>query len=115
VDGHPLDEGGQIFFHRYGRSLPTATRCHLELCNILVHERTARVFALHHGRFTIALRRGRHTLRSYQSGTGTLRSETLDGPVDLTQLGPSWTLYSADDDEEAQEAFLAAYELAGRP
>jgi hypothetical protein len=56
TDGSPFDEGGQIFFHRYGRSVPAACRCRVELCNLLVHERTARVFALHQGRFAIALR-----------------------------------------------------------
>jgi hypothetical protein len=56
TDGSPFDEGGQIFFHRYGRSVPAASRYSLELCNLLAHERTARIFALHEGRFTIALR-----------------------------------------------------------
>jgi hypothetical protein len=44
---------------------------------------------------------------------GPLQSETLDGPVDLTQLGPGWILFAADDEEDAAEAFLGAYELAG--
>jgi hypothetical protein len=112
TDGSPFDEGGQVFFHRYGRLVPAAARYSLELCNVLAHEHTARVFALHQGRFTIALRpdisRGGLDLCS------PLRGETLDGPVDLTQLGPGWVLFSADGDEEAQEAFLGAYELAGR-
>jgi hypothetical protein len=109
VDGSPFDEGGQIFFHRYGRGLPTAARCSLELCNILVHERTARIFALHEGRFTIALRRD----FSRRPGRYPLQSETLDGPVDLTLLGRGWMLLCLDEGE-AREAFLAAYDAAGR-
>jgi hypothetical protein len=56
TDGSPFDEGGQIFFHGYGRLLPAAARCTVNTCNVLAHERTARIFALHQGRFTIALR-----------------------------------------------------------
>ena len=112
TDGSPFDEGGQIFFHRYGRRVPASARCTVGVCNLLAHERTARIFALHEGRFTVALRPdfsdwdGEHGLR--------LHGETLDGAVDLRPLGPSWVLFQADSDEEAEEAFLRAYELAGR-
>jgi hypothetical protein len=112
TDGSPFDEGGQIFFHRYGRLIPAAARCNLEICSLMAHERTARVFALHQGRRTVALR------PDFSRGSldlcRPLRGETLDGPVDLTALGPGWVLYHADSEEEAHEAFLGAYELAGR-
>jgi len=111
TDGSPFDEGGQIFFHRYGRSVPAAFRYSLELSNLLAHERTARIFALHEGRFTIALRQD--VARGNLDLCGRLRGETLDGPVDLTLLGPGWVLFGADGDEEAAEAFLGAYKLAG--
>jgi hypothetical protein len=39
---------------------------------------------------------------------------TLDGDIDLSQLGAEWVLFYADSDEEAEEAFLCAYRLAGR-
>jgi hypothetical protein len=118
TDGSPFDEGGQIFFHRYGRLLPRSAHCSLESCNILVHEETARIFALHEGRFTIALRLDKagwddvcHRLDVFRDS---LRSETLDGHVDLRLLGPGWWLFSCDGDEDAQEVFLKAYEQAGR-
>jgi hypothetical protein len=115
TDGSPFDEGGQIFFHRYGRHVPASARCTVEVCNLLAHERTARIFALHQGRFTIALRpdlsRWDESSDCFLNG---LHGETLDGTVDLRSLGPSWALFSADGDEEAAEAFLRAYELAGR-
>jgi hypothetical protein len=114
TDGSPFDESGQIFFHRYGRLIPAAARCSLELCSALAHERTGRVFALHRGRFTIALRPDFSREGIDRCFCHPLRGETLDGPVDLSQLGPGWVLFGADGDEETQEAFLAAYELAGR-
>jgi hypothetical protein len=114
TDGSPFDEGGQVFFHRYGRLVPAAARCSLELSNILAHEQTARVFALHQGRFTIALRPDFAGGGIGECFCSPLRGETLDGSVDLTPLGPGWVLFGADGDEEAREAFLAAYELAGR-
>jgi hypothetical protein len=114
ADGSPFDEGGQIFFHRYGRKVPASARCSVELCNLLAHERTARIFALHWGRFTIALRpdfeRWDDNWECFLCG---LVSETHDGPVDLRLLGPGWELFGADSAEEAAEAFLQAYELAG--
>lgn len=111
TDGSPFDEGGQIFFHRYGRLVPAATRCSVNNCNLLAHERTARIFALHEGRFTIALR---SDIARRNLDCSRLRSETLDGPVDLTQLGSEWMLFGADSHEEAAEAFFRAYELAGK-
>jgi hypothetical protein len=115
TDGSPFDEGGQIFFHRYGPKVPASARCSVDLCNLLAHEHTARIFALHEGRFTIALRpnvtRWDADWECFLSGRV---GETLDGPVDLRLLGSGWELFGADSDEEAAEAFLQAYELAGR-
>jgi hypothetical protein len=104
TDGSPFDEGGQIFFHRYGRLIPAPARCTLERWNLMVHERTARIFALHEGRFTIALRDG---------ASGRLQAETLDGHVDLRALGPGWALLDSDGGDEAEAAFAQAYQLAG--
>jgi hypothetical protein len=104
TDGHPLDEGGQIFFHRYGRLVPAAARCSVNICNLLAHERTARVFALHEGRFTIALRPDFSHEGTDLCFCDPLRGETADGSVDLTQLGPGWVLFGADGDEEAHRA-----------
>ena len=114
TDSSPFDEGGQIFFHRYGRFVPVTARCRLEGSNILAHEQTARVFALHQGRFTIALRPDLASKAGERSFYHPLQGETLDGPVDLSPLGSGWILLAADGDEEAQEAFQAAYEHAGR-
>lgn len=113
TDGSPFDEGGQIFFHQYGRRVPDAARCSLGVVNILVHERTARIFALHRGRFTIALRRD---LTPYGGRYhGSLRGQTADGVVDLSALGPGWMLFHWNDDEEEEdEPFWLAYVLAGR-
>ena len=113
TDGSPFDEGGQIFFHRYGRRVPEAARCSLGIVNILVQERTARIFALHQGRFTIALRR---ELSGYgDQWFGGLRGQTADGDVDLSALGSGWVLFHWNDDEEEEdEPFWLAYELAGR-
>jgi hypothetical protein len=87
----------------------------LDLCNLLAHEGTARIFALHSGRFTIALRpdysRWDASSDCFLFG---LRGETHDGTVDLRRLGPGWELFAADSDQEAAEVFLQAYEFAGR-
>jgi hypothetical protein len=101
TDGSPFDEGGQVFFHDYGRLVPAAARCALGTDNVLAHERTARIFALHTGRFTVALRVSR-----------LLIGVTLDGPVDLSALGPGWGLLDATDGDAAQ-AFADAYHQAG--
>ncbi|TKD09222.1 hypothetical protein [Polyangium fumosum] len=113
TDGSPFDEGGQLFFHRYGRDCPDASRCSLSLYNLMAHERTARIFALHRGRFTVALRRGdpRHDDDPEEG----LRGQTADGQVDLRALGPGWELFHGTDEvEEGAELFRRAYERAGR-
>ncbi len=109
TDGSPSDDGGQIFFHVYGRKVPASARCSIGVRNILAHEHSARVFALHQGRLTIALR-----LDDSRWDDSRLHGETpLDGPVDLRPLGPGWELFWAEDEETAN-AFLEAYDLAGR-
>ncbi|MDI3292098.1 hypothetical protein [Polyangium sp. 15x6] len=113
TDGSPFDEGGQIFFHDYGRDCPDASRCTLGLFNVMAHERTARIFALHQGRLTVALRRGdpRHGGDPLER----LRGETFDGSVDLRALGPGWELFYGNDElDDPGEPFRLAYELAGR-
>ena len=111
ITASPFDEGGQIFFHRYGRRVPASARCTVGACNVLVHEVTARIFALHEGRFTIALR---PDFSHWDVDLGApLDGETLDGSVDLRALGSSWVRFYADSDEEEAEAFQRAYELAG--
>lgn len=113
ASGSPYDEGGRFFFHNYGRFVPSASRLCLCIHNILAHERTAQAFALHHGRFTFALRADFVKLDRDLIFTSGLRSETLDGDVDLTPLGPRWTIVAADDSEDLAQAFLDAYHLAG--
>jgi hypothetical protein len=113
TDNHALDEGGQIFFHTYGRRVPAAARCRLGIVNLLVHDRTARIFAVHRGRLTIALRRD---LTPYGGNFfGGLIGYTMDGNVDMSALGPGWVLFNWNDNEEDEdEPFWLAYVLAGR-
>ncbi|MDI1483715.1 hypothetical protein [Polyangium sp. y55x31] len=113
TEGSPFDEGGQIFFHDYGRGCPDASRCTLDRYNIMAHERTARIFAFHRGRLTVALRRG--APRHGGDPTEMLRGETADGTVDLRALGPGWELFHGSDElDDPEEPFRSAYELAGR-
>ena len=107
ADASPLDEGGWIF-HRYAARVPRAARWAASIYNLLVHEQSARIFAFHRGRLTIALRDepapDRDELRV---------AETLDGAVDLRALGPGWVIFR-DDDGDAEERFARAHERAGR-
>src|SRR5262245_9325782 len=105
TDGSPFDEGGQIFFHKYGRKVPATARCAFGTVNLMAHERTARIFALHQGRFTILIRRV-FPMGESPDGRRLRYEETLDGAVDLSLLGPSWELFHADGVEEAIEEFL---------
>lgn len=115
VNVHPLDEGGMTLFYRYGRLIAESARCSLSYHSLLAHERTARIFALHCGRYTFALRRD-FSRWGGENGDHLRFGETLDGTVDIRALGSAWTLYdpAADDEAEPEEVFLWAYELAGR-
>ena len=79
--------------------------------NVMAHERTARIFALHLGRFTVAIRPDFG--RGDGEYAGRLRAETMDGEMDRRLLGPDWAMLFADSQEEAAGVFLRAYELAG--
>ena len=106
-EASPFDEGARIF-HRYAAGVPRSARWAASIHQLLVHEESARVFAFHRGRLTIALRAELEPDRD-ELRTG----ETLDGPVDLRALGPGWMLFR-DDDEDAEARFARAYQRAGR-
>jgi hypothetical protein len=109
--GSLFDEGSRIFYHDYGRRVPNAARCTVNHANIMAHEQTARIFALHQGRLTIALR---PDFSHFDPDYGhTLTGETLDGPVDLRPLGAEWVLFR-DADWLEEEPFWWAYKWAGR-
>jgi hypothetical protein len=112
TDGSPFDEGGQIFFHQYGRRVPASAYCSLSIHNVMVHERTARIFAFHRGRLTVAVRPD-FSLWDVPNNDRLRYHETMDGMIDIRKLGPAWVLFSGDDDEDTEQFFLQAYQLAG--
>lgn len=111
AEGHPLDEGGTLFFHRNARAIPNVARYTVAHHNLLAHDRTARIFALHHGRATFALRIAPGEEEGFHAS---LRSETIDGRVDLRKLGEGWVIFGADSAEEEAAAYARAYQHAGR-
>ncbi len=105
-DASPFDEGGRIF-HRHAARVPRSARWAASTYQLLVHERSARIFAFHRGRLTIALR------AEVEPDRDELRvGETIDGPVDLRARGPGGMLFH--DDEDGEERVARAYERAGR-
>jgi hypothetical protein len=86
-----FDEGGKLFFVKWGAGIPPEATCSAGILNLMAHEQTARIFALHTGRLTVAVRR---------PGAGPCVGETMDGSVDLRGLGPGWALFDPEDEEE---------------
>jgi hypothetical protein len=117
VEPHPLDEAGCALFLTYGRQIPAAARCSVEIYNLLAHERTARIFAFQSGRWSFALRRD---LARWPHGDGDewRNGDTIDGTFDLRPLGSGWFVFHREDSEEEgwepHDELRWAYEHAGR-
>lgn len=86
-----FDEGGKLFFVTWGAGIAPEATCSAGVLNLMAHEQTARIFALHTGRLTVAVRR---------PGAGPCVGGTMDGWVDLRGLGPGWALFDPEDEEE---------------
>lgn len=90
------DQAGQVLCDDLGRLLPDAAKLCVGIHNLLVHPQTGRIVGASHGRFTFLLRT-----------PGPQRTETLDGPIDLTPLGAQWSV--ADLEEHTAEVVYALY------
>lgn len=107
---HPLDEGGSIFFEKYGQYLPEACKYFLETHNLMIHEATGKIFAVLTGRFSIFFRC--HFKRSGLTNTDNYRKGyTFDCLTDIRELGENWSFMTADFEEEEAEQLHWAYEL----
>ncbi len=102
-----FDEGGQELFERAGADLPAQAKHSLSIYNICVHPETARIYALHRGRYTFVLRRSPAFQRARE------QAETMDGTVDLSGLEPAWSNHWFEEDEDVQ-ALLDAHSRAGQ-
>jgi len=101
------DEGGIIFFDDFGAGLPADTKVILLIQNLMVNPENGLIFGVHYGRCTFFIRCDLTQLGIVDSAR--LRTGmTLDGYVDIRQLGSPWAfLYHFCEDEE--EAVASAY------
>jgi hypothetical protein len=96
-----FDEGGRIFFRKYGKNLPDEVKLTLGVHNLMVNTENGLVFAAHYGRCTFLVRCGLTKIGAQDSDR--LRSvETLDGFVDARSLGPDWAILNCFCEEEEQ-------------
>lgn len=107
----PFDEGGVLFFDDWAAAIPAGAKMTIDISNVLVHERTAQIFACHQGRLTVFFRcdfarTGVTSRDSHRVG------ETLDGGIDIRALGPAWALLHAFCDDIEQQLSWA-HDLAG--
>lgn len=96
-----FDEGGRIFFRKYGKNLPDEVKFTLGIHNLMVNTENGLVFAAHYGRCTFFVRCGLTKMGAHDSER--LRcGETLDGFVDARSLGPDWAILNWFCEEEEQ-------------
>jgi hypothetical protein len=107
---HPLDEGGSLFFHRYASEVPDRAKYSIDLANVLVHDQTGELFAVHWGRLTVVVRYDADRA-GFDDVPGLRTGGTLDGPVDVRGLGTGWALaecFADDLDRHLRYAWEAA-------
>ena len=105
-----FDEGGRIFFRKYGKNLPDDVKFTLGIHNLMVNTENGLVFAAHYGRCTFLVRGGLTKMGAHDSDR--LRyGETLDGFVDARSLGPDWAILNWFCEEEEQ-CLNEAYSLS---
>ncbi|MEO1620186.1 MAG: hypothetical protein AAFU53_04035 [Cyanobacteria bacterium J06632_3] len=106
-DPNGPDEGGILFFDTFGAGLPAATKVTLLIHNLMVNPKNGLVFGVHYGRGTFLVRCGLDQAEVAKSDR--LRvAETMDGYVDIRELGPPWAFLSCFCEDEP-EVLAAAY------
>jgi hypothetical protein len=103
-----FDEGGRIFFRKYGKNLPDEVKFTLGIHNLMVNAENGLVFAAHYGRCTFLVRCGLTKMDSHNSDK--FRSaETLDGFVDARRLGHDWAIlnwFCEEEEQYLEESYL---------
>ena len=109
-----FDEGGRIFFRKYGKNLPDEVKLTLGIHNLMVNTENGLVFAAHYGRCTFFVRCG--LTKAGAPDSDRLRyGETLDGFVDARSLGPDWAILNwfCEEEEQYLEGAYSLSRLAG--
>lgn len=104
-----FDQGGNVFFHEYGKLIPDKCKYKIYIYNIMINEETGKIFAVHMGRFTFIFRCDFKKSKLVNSDDFRI-GYTLDMIDDIRMLGENWTYLQGFEDEQ-QEQLLWAYEL----
>ena len=103
------DEGGVIFFRKYGSLIPGYLKYTLNGENVMLNTDTGKIFAFHTGRFSIFHRCDYE--RTGRKNTDTDRKViTLDDMIDIRELGENWSHLFGDEAKQ----LLWSYELTQR-
>lgn len=111
--GSDFDSGGQTFFNDYGTWIPNESKISLSIYNLLVNPNNGEIYAFQWGMFTFLLKCDFDKLNIKKSNSR-LKSVTMDGEVDFTNLGNDWSIVDVNFEGEEQEHFFNAYKLSIR-
>lgn len=109
-----FDEGGQVFFEDYGVYLPQETKISIDIYNFFVNPFSGQIFGAHWGRFTFFIRFNFQKL-GLKNNDNLRCALTLDGSVDIRELGESWGVLNCIFEEDLigyydfNDLFLSAY------
>jgi len=96
-----FDEGGCIFFDKYGINVPEEAKYTLGIHNIMVNETTGEIFAFHTGRFSIFFKSD-FIKADIQNSDNLRRGYTFDCITDITILGNAWCFIDKFSNEAQQ-------------
>lgn len=106
-----FDEGGCIFFDKYGVNVPDDCKYSLHIFSIMINKSSGEIFAFNMGRFSVFFKCD--FIRSGVENTDDLRrGYTFDCISDITALGDKWCFMNEFDDPKDQLKW--SYELTNK-
>ncbi len=109
--GSGFDSGSQTFFNNYGALIPNESKASLSIYNLLVNPNNGEIYAFQWGMFTFLLKCDFDKL-NIEKSSSRLKSVTMDGEVDFTNLGDNWSIVDVNFESEEKEHFFNAYKLS---
>jgi hypothetical protein len=103
-----FDEGGCLFFDKYGEYISDNNKFSLVIHSIMINEKTGEIFAFNTGRFSVFFKCD-FTKANIKNSDNLRKGYTFDCITDITELGENWCFM--DHFSNQKEQLKWAYEL----
>jgi hypothetical protein len=103
-----FDEGGCLFFDKYGEYISDSNKFSLDIHSVMINENTGEIFAFNTGRFSVFFKCNFERAK-VQNSDKLRKGYTFDCITDISELGDNWCFMDCFSNQKEQLKW--AYEL----